>query len=140
MRQKLQRAGLQRALEIDSAGTHGYHVGASPDARSQAAALQRGYEFADLRARAVQPEDFAAFDELLVMDEENVRDLRPICPDPGLFSRVRFLLEYAKNSSVRAVPDPYYGGAHGFELVLDLIEDACDGLIGELRGGRAGSA
>jgi protein-tyrosine phosphatase len=120
-----------RSLEIDSAGTAGYHIGAAPDARSQRAALGRGIDISGLRARQVTPEDFARFDFILAMDRENLRDLEAMKPK-NAHARVKLFLEYAPGSSVLEVPDPYYGGAEGFEQVLDLAAAASRGLLASL--------
>ena len=115
-------------IEIDSAGTHDYHVGSPPDRRAVEAALRRGVDLSKLRARQVTREDFARFDLILSMDEENLSALRSIAP-AQYQSRIRMLMEYAPNASSRHVPDPYYGGAQGFEEVLDLLEEASEGLL-----------
>jgi protein-tyrosine phosphatase len=125
----------QLALEIDSAGTHDYHVGDPPDPRAIAAAKRRGVDLAPLRARQLQPSDFERFDLLLAMDERNVRDALALAPAHGR-ERLRLFLEYAPDATVREVPDPYYGGAQDFEVVLDLVEAASRGLVARLRAGR----
>lgn len=132
MRTKLQAAGLADRVEVDSAGTHAYHVGEPPDLRSQVHARQRGVDLSDLRARALDEADFAAFDLVLVMDDANFRAVMARCPAEWR-SRVRRLLDAAPHTGRREVPDPYYGGAAGFDEVLDLVEAACDGLLNELR-------
>lgn len=132
MRAKLKAAGLD--VEVDSAGTHGYHVGAPPDERSQEHALKRGYDLSPLRARQLVAQDFERFDLVLAMDEDNLANARRLCP-PGQRHRLKLLLDYAPQLGRREVPDPYYGGDAGFEDVLDLVEAACDGLIGALRRG-----
>jgi protein-tyrosine phosphatase len=121
----------QLRVEIDSAGTHDYHVGAPPDRRSIAAAQRRGIELSSLRARMVRIEDFAYYDLILAMDEENLSELRQRSP-PAQRERIRLLMEFAPNAISRTVPDPYYGGAQGFEDVLDLLEEASEGLLQEL--------
>ena len=128
MRKLIEDAGLQHRVEIDSAGTHGYHIGAPPDTRSQAAARKRGYNLATSRARQVVARDFEKFDLLLVMDLENLMLLQGICPTRRR-SKLRLLMSYALNSAAPIVPDPYHDGTGGFETVLDYIEDACDGLL-----------
>jgi len=133
MRTKLQRAGLHGLVHVDSAGTHGYHSGEAPDARAVRHAAQRGYDIAGLRARAVHPHDFAQFHRVLAMDEANLDWLRRKTP-PGSLARVEPLLTHARrHAGVIAVPDPYYGGPAGFDHVLDLVEDACDGLVAQLQ-------
>jgi protein-tyrosine phosphatase len=128
------REARDLALEIDSAGTAEYHIGAPPDERSQAAARRRGYQMAALRARRVEPQDFERFDLLLAMDRNNLAALRARVP-AALHARVRLFLEFAPELGTAEVPDPYYGGANGFEEVLDLIEAASRGLLAHLRRG-----
>jgi protein-tyrosine phosphatase len=127
----LARLGCAELAELDSAGTHDYHVGAPPDLRMQKAAALRGHDLADLRARQVSAADFAHFDLVLAMDRDNLQRLLERCP-PEHRSKVRLFLEYAPDERVDEVPDPYYGGAAGFERVLDLVEAAARGLIEEL--------
>ena len=119
-------------LEIDSAGTAGYHVGEAPDRRTREAAARRGYDLSMLRARAVQPRDFEHFDLILAMDRENLRALERASPEQTR-DRLRLFLEFAPAAGVSEVPDPYYSGLNGFEHVLDLIEAASHGLIEHLR-------
>lgn len=131
-RELAERAGLGRRIEIDSAGTHGYHIGAPPDPRTQKAAARRGYDLSRLRARRVKDADFLRFDHILAMDRDNFASLRNACPAEERH-RLGFMLDYG-NSGERDVPDPYYGGPEGFERVLDLIENAAAGLVEVLRG------
>jgi protein-tyrosine phosphatase len=127
MRAKLAAAGL--SVEVDSAGTHGYHVGAPPDERSQLHARRRGFDLSAQRARQLQAADFERYDWVLVMDEDNRARAAAICP-PARRDRLQLFLPHALGAAApRAVPDPYYGGADGFETVLDLCEQACDALI-----------
>lgn len=129
LRAKLQQAGLHTRVVVDSAGTHGYHTGEAPDPRGIRAAAQRGYELANLRARPVLPEDFSRFDWLLAMDEANLAWLQRRMPE-GAQARLDLLMAHAsRHPGVREVPDPYYGAAAGFEHVLDLVDDACEGLV-----------
>jgi protein-tyrosine phosphatase len=121
------------SLVVDSAGTHDYHVGDPPDPRAQAAARRRGLDMSARRARQLAAADFDAFDYLLVMDERNLADARALAP-PRFRAQLGLLLEYAPELERREVPDPYYGGAAGFEEVLDLVEAAARGLLGALRG------
>lgn len=132
MRAKLAAAGLD--VEVDSAGTHGYHVGDPPDERSQAHAQRRGYDLGALRARQLLAEDFERFDLVLAMDRANLDHARALCP-PARRERLQLLMDYAPHAGSPHVPDPYYGGAAGFDAVLDLVEAACDGLIASLRRG-----
>ncbi len=130
MRAKLKAAGID--VEVDSAGTHGYHVGAPPDERSQAHASKRGYDLSTLRARKLVAQDFERFDLVLAMDDDNLANAERLCP-PGQRHRLQLLMDYAPQAGKRHVPDPYYGGEAGFEEVLDLVEAACDGLVATLR-------
>ena len=123
---------LADAIEIDSAGTHAYHVGEPPDQRASAAALQRGVDLSSQQARRVSPEDFERFDYVLAMDRDNYDILAASCPDEHE-SRLRLFLEFAPDLLTREVPDPYYGGSSGFERVLDLIEEASEGLLASIR-------
>jgi len=132
LRAKLQAAGLSDRVELDSAGTHDYHVGRAPDARSQRAALQRGYDLSALRARQVDVADFDRFDLVLAMDLANMAGLRRLLPEVGP-DKLRLLMSFATRYRAEEVPDPYYGEGDGFERVLDYIEDACDGVIEMLR-------
>lgn len=127
-REILRREAPGLAIEVDSAGTHAYHAGSAPDERAIAAAARRGFDLAPLRARVVTMADFERFDLVLAMDEQNYRQLRRIAPEPRR-DRVRLFLEFAPHLQRRDVPDPYYGGATGFEEVLDLVEEAARGLL-----------
>ncbi len=129
-RQKAKEAGLN--LVIDSAGTHGYHIGNPPDNRSQAAGQALGYSFEGLKCRRVSDEDFEKFDLILAMDHSNLNNLREMS-HPDHHHKIKLMLDYAGLNG-EEVPDPYYGGKKGFELVIDLIEQASDGLIASLRG------
>ena len=129
-RHMLKTAG--EGVKVDSAGTAASHRGGSPDKRSLKVAKARGYEFSDLRARKVTDQDFEQFDLVLAMDNENLQDLQAICP-PEHQAKVKLFMHYAqKHQDQSEVPDPYYGGAAGFEYVLDLIEDASSGLLASI--------
>jgi protein-tyrosine phosphatase len=132
MRKLVDAAGLQGQIEIDSAGTSAYHVGTPPDARSQAAAKRRGYDLATQRARQVSDADFQGFDLLLAMDKDNLNQLQRRCP-AHLRGKLKLMMQYAEHTQTDEVPDPYCEGAEGFEIVLDYLEDACDGLLRRLR-------
>jgi len=123
---------LARLFKVDSAGTHAYHVGDAPDLRAQKAARNRGVELAHLRARKFTYADFENFDFILAMDDDNYAILIDACPD-GHKEKVRYLLDFAPDLKVREVPDPYYGGSYGFERVLDLVEEASEGFLKELK-------
>lgn len=131
-RKHLQDQGLESRIQTDSAGTHGYHVGESPDPRTQRAAAERGYDLSDLRARKVAPDDMEYFDLILAMDHRNLEILRTICP-PERQHRLKLFMHYARNFEEDEVPDPYYGLGHGFDLVLDMVEDASLGLLESLK-------
>jgi len=118
-------------LEIDSAGTHDYHVGEPPDARAVKAAARRGIDLRDLRARQVSSEDFEHFDLILAMDRLNYVTLLERAPEAS-HERIRLFLDFATGSDIEDVPDPYYGGPLGFEQVLDLAEQAAAGLLDEV--------
>jgi protein-tyrosine phosphatase len=122
------REAPQLQLSFDSAGTAGYHTGDPPDRRSSSAAAARGYDITGLRARQLTPDDFRGFDLLLAMDEDNLRDMRAMAP-VGLKDRARLFLSYAPALNRQSVPDPYYGGADGFETVLDLAEHGSRALF-----------
>lgn len=128
LRALAQREAPQLALHADSAGTAGYHIGAPPDPRTLAAARRRGYDLSDLRARQVQSADFTDFDLLLAMDEDNLASLRAQAP-PGTDQRLKMFLEYAPELGRLDVPDPYYGTAPDFDLVVDLVERGARGLL-----------
>lgn len=119
---------------MDSAGTHGYHVGSPPDERSVAVGQRFGYDLTPQRCREVQPEDFETFDYLLVMDHRNLRDLKSFCPEEALWQKVHLLLDFSQQPLTETeVPDPYYGGPDGFEYVLKLVEAGCEGLLTHLQ-------
>ncbi|HET6507254.1 MAG TPA: low molecular weight protein-tyrosine-phosphatase [Baekduia sp.] len=135
MRAVVAREGLEDEIEIDSAGTGGWHVGDPPDARSTATAAKRGIVMAGA-ARQVTEADFEAYDLLLAADERNLASLRAGAPDDEAAAKVHLLREFDPKSVAAGdleVPDPYYGGPDGFEHVLDLIQDACEGLLAHLR-------
>lgn len=121
-------AGALDRFRIDSAGTGGWHAGSAPDRRAQAALRQRGVDISGLRARQVEPDDFHEFDLLLAMDAGNRRDLLDIAPEETQ-GKVKLFLDYAPHLQTREVPDPYYGGAEGFDHVLKLVEAASAGLL-----------
>ncbi len=124
--------GLSYAIEIDSAGTHAYHIGSKPDSRSEAAAKNRSVDLSTQRARKINEFDFELFDYILPMDRENYSNLLEICP-VHFENKLQLFLEFAKNISEMEVPDPYYGGNQGFERVLDMIEDASKGLLWHIK-------
>jgi len=126
MRSVLEREGLSGEFELDSAGTIGYHTGNPPDARMTKAAKKRGVIFTG-SARQIQMSDLAEFDLILVMDRENHRDVMAMQRSaPDVSAKIQYFCEYCTQSDLEEVPDPYYGGSSGFELVLDLMEDGCE--------------
>jgi protein-tyrosine phosphatase len=127
-RHKVQQQGLDRTISVDSAGTHNYHPNSPPDERSQVHAAKRGYNLSDLRARQITAADFDRHDLILVMDWDNLALVEDICP-PQHRGKVRRLTEFCLNMDSPVVPDPYYGGTAGFDHVLNLVEDACEGLL-----------
>ena len=129
-RAQVKAAGLEGQIDIDSAGTASYHVGEPPDSRAQAAARKRGIDISHLRARQARPEDFKRFDYVLAMDLENHRNLKTICP-AGHEDRLGLFLDFAPSLGRREVPDPYYEG--GFDGVYDMIEQAAEGLLDDVR-------
>ncbi len=131
-RHYVDKAGLLEHISIDSAGTHDYHIGDAPDARTQRAAKQRGYDMSKLRGRQVEAGDFVRFDYVLAMDEANLSILQRLRPHDAQ-SHLGLFLEFAEYHKEREVPDPYYGGADGFERVLDMVEDAAAGLLRHIR-------
>ena len=128
-KKKAQDSGLN--IEIDSAGTAGYHKGAAPDKRSQGVGEERGYSFKGLKCRKVEEQDFEKFDYILAMDNENLANLLEACPEEYQH-KVSLLLSFSQ-SEVQEVPDPYYSGKRGFEYVLDLIEEGADGLLKHIK-------
>ena len=128
----LEKKAAGRPIEIDSAGTAGYHVGALPDTRMRAHASKRGYPL-NSRARKFNPAvDFAKFDMIIAMDKDNLRDLRAMDRDKHYGEKLSLMTDYCQKITADEVPDPYYEGAEGFEHVLDILEDACDGLLKKL--------
>jgi low molecular weight protein-tyrosine phosphatase len=133
LRRKLKEAGLHEQVEVASAGTVDYHAGSPPDHRAQQSALRRGYDLSRQRARQLRIDDFERFDLLLAMDTDHVAQMVEMCPGP-LANRIRLLMDFsARRPRGTGVPDPYYGAPAGFERVLDLVEEACDGLLRELQ-------
>ena len=134
MRTYLKRAGLEKEIEVDSAGISGYHEGDLADPRMRMHASRRGYHITH-RSRPVRTEDFYEFDLILGMDDANIDALREKAPDVESEKKIRRMTDYCRTKTADYVPDPYYGGAQGaqgFENVLDILEDACSGLFKEL--------
>lgn len=129
---KVRAAGLADRVDVDSAGTLGYHAGSPPDPRSQAHALRRGYDLSNQRARQLTADDFEAFDMVLVMDWDNHVAAERLCP-PRHIRKLRRFAEFCERHDSPIVPDPYQGGPDGFEYVLDLVEDGSEGLLAHVR-------
>ncbi|MGI0486301.1 low molecular weight protein-tyrosine-phosphatase [Pantanalinema rosaneae CENA516] len=132
MNHLIAQAGLSEQITCDSAGTSSYHIGSSPDRRMTAAAHQRGIPLSS-RARQFHADDFAAFDLILAMDRDNYADICALDPSGKYRDRVRLMCDFCTHHSLREVPDPYYGGAEGFNQVIDLLMDACTGLLEEIK-------
>ena len=129
--EKVNAENASLKFEIDSCGTHDYHLGHPPDRRSQEAAAQRGKDLSDLRSRKIRSSDFEYYDLILVMDNLNRENLMYICPDDHKY-KIKLMLDYLPGHSLDEVPDPYYGGERGFEEVLDILEEAIEALYEDL--------
>lgn len=132
MYQLLVKEGLEKEIEVDSAGILSYHEGELPDSRMRMHAARRGYNLTH-RSRPVRSEDFYNFDLIIGMDDRNMDDLKSLAPSLEGEKKVHRMCEYCVDKLVDYVPDPYYGGASGFENVLDILEDACGGLLEHLK-------
>jgi protein-tyrosine phosphatase len=130
-RAHVERAGLADRIEVDSAGTHGYHIGEPPDPRAIAHARRRGYDLSGLRARKVKADDFARFDLVLACDRGHHGLLRRLA-DTAEHGRIAMFLDYAPELGIDEIPDPYYGSGADFERVLDIVERASEGLLAAL--------
>jgi protein-tyrosine phosphatase len=131
-RHLVNEAGLADVVGIDSAGTHGFHVGEAPDARAVAAARKRGYEITHAQGRQVAPDDYREYDMILAMDWENLSAMQQQCPKLHQH-KLMLLMRFANEYEEATVPDPYYGGPEGFNKVLDYLEDACEGVLEVVR-------
>lgn len=127
-----QRKKLEGRVEVSSAGTHAYHIGEPPDQRAQQAAARRGYDLSRIRARKVSPQDMDYFDLVLAMDNKTLESLREICP-PARSDRLGLFMDYSSVFPDDEIPDPYYGQGEGFDLVLDMVEDATNGLADHIK-------
>jgi protein-tyrosine phosphatase len=128
MRTLVKKAGLEHEIEVDSAGILSYHEGELPDSRMRMHASRRGYDLTH-RSRPVKTMDFFEFDMLIGMDDRNIQDLTDRSPDLDSLKKIHRMTDFCRTKVVDHVPDPYYGGAQGFENVLDILEDACEGLL-----------
>ncbi|MDL2213641.1 low molecular weight phosphotyrosine protein phosphatase [Bacteroides sp. OttesenSCG-928-D19] len=124
----LKEAGLESEYEVDSAGTAGYHEGELADSRMRMHASKRGYNLTH-RSRPVRTEDFYEFDLIIGMDDNNISNLKRMAPSLDALKKIHRMTDYCTQHTIDHVPDPYYGGASGFEFVIDLLEDACAGLL-----------
>lgn len=131
MRTYIKRAGLEKEIEVDSAGISSYHQGELADDRMRAHAIRRGYNITHC-SRPVRTDDFYEFDLILGMDDRNIDALKEKAPDVETERKIGRMTDYCRVKVVDYVPDPYYGGAQGFENVLDILEDACGGLLDSL--------
>lgn len=128
----VEKEGLSEKIEVESAGTHAYHISEPPDPRAQEAALKRDIDLSSLRARKATSEDFFKFDYIFAMDKRNYHHLLGMAPDEHE-EKLKLFLDYAPQLNISEVPDPYYGGRNGFEVVLDMIVDASRGLLADLK-------
>lgn len=133
-RDLVNKRGFSGQIITDSAGTGSWHVGKGPDERAQQAAQARGVDLSDLRARQAKAKDFLDFDYVLAMDRSNYANLQNICP-PGYEDKLHMFLSFYADSPEEEVPDPYYGGPAGFDYVLDLVEEASEGLLRDIEKG-----
>ena len=132
MKNKVQEQGLEHFFYIDSAGIYGWHEGELPDNRMRTHALRRGYTLTS-RSRPIKYVDFEQFDLIIGMDNSNIQDLNRMAPNRDSYRKIHRMTDFCRTHTVDCIPDPYYGGASGFELVLDLLEDACGGLLDKLK-------
>ena len=128
----IEREGVQDKIICDSAGTIAYHAGEPADARMQDHAIKRNYNLTSI-SRQIIPEDFKGFDYVIGMDDDNMKNMKAFIPDAKLGNKISKMTDYCSYNNPGHVPDPYYGGAGGFEQVLDLLEDACEGLLIKIR-------
>ena len=128
MRTLVKKAGLEHEIEVDSAGILSYHEGELPDSRMRMHASRRGYDLTH-RSRPVKTMDFFEFDMLIGMDDRNIQDLTDRSPDLDSLKKIHRMTDFCRTKVADHVPDPYYGGAQGFENVLDILEDACESLL-----------
>ena len=134
MRETVERAGLRARITVDSAGTYGGHAGDLPDPRMRSAAARRGYTLTH-RARKIREEDFERFDRIVVMDDMNYETVHRLAPSPEAAQKIFRMREFFRRFAHWShVPDPYYEGHEGFELVLDMLEEGCSVLLDEIRG------
>ena len=129
----IKRAGLENEIVCDSAGILNYHAGEPADQRMQSHAIRRGYLLTSISRQVNPKKDFDQFDMIIGMDDQNIRDLKSLARTPEDLKKICKMTDFCRNLDYDRVPDPYYGGEQGFELVLDILEDACEGLLDFLR-------
>ncbi|MEC4815148.1 MAG: low molecular weight protein-tyrosine-phosphatase [Scytonema sp. PMC 1069.18] len=132
MNHLIERAGLSERITCDSAGTSSYHIGSPPDPRMSAAAIQKLQIKMRGRARQFQKSDFENFDLILAMDKDNYEDILSVDPTGKYHQKVRLICDFCSRHTLKEVPDPYYGGTEGFNQVIDLLVDACEGVLKEI--------
>lgn len=132
LKRSIKEQGLEDKITVDSAGTSGYHIGELPDSRMRRHGARRGYKF-DSLSRKFTARDFDDFDVILAMDDSNYHNIMRLAPDLESEAKVYRMIDFSKRFSHDHIPDPYYSGADGFELVLDLLEDACEGLLHKMK-------
>jgi protein-tyrosine phosphatase len=130
----VKKNGLEDDIECDSAGTAGYHDGEPADQRMQSHAIRRGYRLTSIARKFDPSVDFDDFDYIIGMDDDNVNDLQDMASNVEDLNKIYKMTDFCSRGGHYSVPDPYYGGSEGFELVLDILEDACEGLLNEVRG------
>lgn len=134
LKRMIEEQGLEHSISVDSAGTSGYHDGELPDPRMRRHGSRRGYTFDSISRRFVR-NDFDNFDIILAMDDSNYHNIMRLVPDLDSEKKVYRMVEFSKKYGHDHIPDPYYSGADGFELVLDLLEDACENLLDKMKKG-----
>ena len=128
----VKKEGFTGKFEIDSAGTSGWHAGETADRRMQKHAVKRGYDLTSISRKFDPSNDFEHFDIIIGMDDQNIEALKSMAKNSGDLAKIHKMTDFAKEWSYDEIPDPYYGGDEGFELVLDLLEDSCEGLLEKL--------
>lgn len=132
MKAVVEKAGLSDTIYIDSAGISGYHDGESADKRMMTHAIRRGYNLTSISRRIRPLTDYDDFDIIIGMDNQNIEDLNVLAPNEEVKAKIHKMTEFCTTHKIETVPDPYFGGSEGFELVLDLLEDACKGLLNKI--------
>lgn len=130
----IKKEGLTGSVRCDSAGIAAYHIGEEADKRMQCHALRRGYRLSSVARKFDPGTDFDQFDYIVGMDDENVNDLQNLASSTDELDKIYKITDFSSEEGHESVPDPYYGGADGFELVLEILEDACEGLLNEVKG------